>query len=625
MRYSAAGSSRLRLAPIPNHIGSPLASTQTGVPRRANSISKAASNGLGQTIRSCPPSGTSARCRRPPINVRACRTALRACSPRPQSPSSPIPTTSSQSGITIDLQSVSRRWSAACRTPAWAGKSMNFTIIDMIRYHPFDGDVKEPERDARFAAERRPLRCAPSVDVTGIRRMSAVSVDISETRRKLRASACPSLFRITPARDGGLCRIKLPPGHLAAGAARFGNGIIEVTNRANLQIRGIGQDGETALILSLLAAGLGPVRPEAEDIRNVMASPTAGIDPLQHIDALPLARDLLVCLQRDREYDALSAKFSFMIDGGEGVAAIDHPHDVWLASMGGAMMALGFAGSPPLSAGDKTPFVAIPLHHAVAAVALALSLFLEAASRGAGITRFRHLFARTGQEEFCDRLSASLGTKVRCSVALAAWRRQRPAFPGHLGIREQRQSGLVFIGAAPPLGRLSPYALMRLAALAEERGDGSLRLTPWHSVIVPSVRRDRAEGVAQALEALGLICDPGHPLAAIVACPGSRGCAAAMSDTKADALALAQIFGSSAGALRQTHLSGCPKSCASVRVAEFTLVASSPGIYELFRRTDGGDGGFGRLIGRGLSVEEAGARIGENVSRPPADAAGGAG
>src|SRR5471032_733283 len=96
--------------------------------------------------------------------------------------------------------------------------------------------------------------------------------------RALRPSACPGLMRIVPARDGGLCRIRLALGELSAAqacvvadaSAEFGSGVIEVTNRANLQLRGVREASQEALIDCLLAAGLGPTTPGADDLRNLM-------------------------------------------------------------------------------------------------------------------------------------------------------------------------------------------------------------------------------------------------------------------------------------------------------------------------------------------------------------------
>ena len=67
------------------------------------------------------------------------------------------------------------------------------------------------------------------------------------TSISLRPSACPGLLRIVPALDGGICRIKLAGGSItvaqacavADAAQRYAGGVIEATNRANLQIRGV--------------------------------------------------------------------------------------------------------------------------------------------------------------------------------------------------------------------------------------------------------------------------------------------------------------------------------------------------------------------------------------------------
>lgn len=55
-----------------------------------------------------------------------------------------------------------------------------------------------------------------------------------------RPSACPGLWRIVSARDGGICRIKLPGGLLlaeqaeavAAAAERFAGGVIEADRKS---------------------------------------------------------------------------------------------------------------------------------------------------------------------------------------------------------------------------------------------------------------------------------------------------------------------------------------------------------------------------------------------------------
>ncbi len=157
----------------------------------------------------------------------------------------------------------------------------------------------------------------------------------------VRPSACPGLLRIVAALDGGICRIKLAGGVISAdqaravaqAAERYAGGVIEATNRANLQIRGIGAQHQP-LIDSLLAAGLGPTAEGsrcgselvgapnpasaesdvsrvsgADDVRNLMLSPSAGIDARMLIDTRPLAAQILASLQGQPRFHQLSAKF----------------------------------------------------------------------------------------------------------------------------------------------------------------------------------------------------------------------------------------------------------------------------------------------------------------------------
>lgn len=80
--------------------------------------------------------------------------------------------------------------------------------------------------------------------------------------------------------DGGICRVKLAGGSITAAQAtavadvaqHYASGVIEATNRGNLQIRGVGSQ-HAQLIAPLLAVGLGPRNAASDDVRNLMLSP----------------------------------------------------------------------------------------------------------------------------------------------------------------------------------------------------------------------------------------------------------------------------------------------------------------------------------------------------------------
>lgn len=436
-----------------------------------------------------------------------------------------------------------------------------------------------------------------------------------QTSNPLRPSACPGLLRIVQALDGGICRIKLNGGSLRApqavavaqAAERYAGGVIEATNRGNLQIRGIGSE-QVALIDSLLAAGLGPSNAAGDDVRNLMLSPAAGIDRQRLIDTRPLAEQILATVQRHDRFHDLSAKFAVQLDGGEALAMLDHPHDLWLSAFergGERRLAFGLAGCPP-----DMPAGSVALDEGHDLVVAVLELFLELARPEQ--TRMRHLLAEHPIEQFLTRLAGRVPIEV-----VTDWRRTADSRDLHIGAHPQAEDGVAYVGAVPPLGRLDPATLRGAAQLADEFGDGSLRFTPWQSLLLPNIRNEHCVEVMRRLEQLGLLCNADQPLTRMIACSGSNGCAKSLAETKGDALQLAALLQRHGHAL-SVHLSGCARSCAAAHTAPATLLAVAPGHYDLYFR-DAAQPGFGALHARNLTIEAVAALL-DARSRSPLDA-----
>ncbi|AZF14160.1 precorrin-3B synthase [Pseudomonas sp. R3-18-08] len=410
----------------------------------------------------------------------------------------------------------------------------------------------------------------------------------------LRPSACPGLLRIVQALDGGICRIKLAGGSITAAQANavadaaqsYAGGVIEATNRANLQIRGIGAEQE-ALIAMLLAAGLGPSTAGGDDVRNLMLSPSAGIDPQMLFDTRPLAGQILATLENHPRFHELSAKFAVQLDGFEALAMLEHHHDLWLSAFeqaGKTLLAFGLAGCPGLNA----PLAAVRLDQGHALVVAVLEAFLDLATPEQ--TRMRQLVV----DNLLSRLRLPL-------LPADGFNRPASGASGHPGSYPQRQQGRFYVTAVAPLGRLDSAMLKGAAQLACEYGDATLRFTPWQGVLLPNLTQPGV--VTEQLAQLGFLCAAEQPLARMIACTGSSGCGKGLSDTKTDAVQLAALQPG-----HDVHLSGCPRSCAAAHTAPVTLLAVSPGHYDLYFR-DAAHPGFGRLHARTLSIDAAGALL----------------
>jgi precorrin-3B synthase len=419
------------------------------------------------------------------------------------------------------------------------------------------------------------------------------SFDRSSLTTAPRAFACPGLMRIVPARDGGLARLRLAGGVSSAHAARAvaraarecGSGVIEVTNRANLQLRGIRDDAHAALIDIALEAGLGPSTAGADDIRNVMLSPLASDD------TRALADRIIDAMQADASLHALSPKFALQLDAGERLAMLDHPHDLWLCAIDdGARFAFGFAGTM-----RQRPSGAIHRSDVVTFVSGVLRRFLALATPEEH--RMRDLLARIGVARFLEAFDVD--------AAVQNWRRGPADASLRLGAHAEPFRATWYAGAQTPLGRLDATTLEALADIADTQAEGRLTMTPWQSVLIPGIAAHDAHDVLQRLHALGLAIDPREPLARLIACAGSEGCAKSRADTKADAHRLASLLPSDEG---EVHLSGCERSCAAAHPVPVTLYAVAPGRYDLHRGA--------RTVAHDLTIEEAA----ERLARSHADA-----
>ena len=421
--------------------------------------------------------------------------------------------------------------------------------------------------------------------------------------------------------DGSICRVKLTFGDLSAdqargvadAARRFGSGVIEITNRANLQIRGVRPETGNSLIAALLDADLGPLTDKGDDVRNIMISPIAGFDK-NKVDVKPMAARLLSTLQTNPSYQTLSPKFCMLIDGGEWLAMVEHPHDLWLSPIDpgnqSPRYAFGVAGVPPTATCDQPALGIIPAENAFELVTTILDLFIDWNRSHPAASRLRHLVADAGSDSLVEQLEKRLRFPVE-SEEPAGWRRALPRQNGHLGILPEFDGSNCLVGAMPRLGRLGPDLLRSLADVADRSSNGKLRLTPWQSILLPQVRSDRATSALVDLESLGLNADPRLPLATMVSCSGSAGCGSGLAATQADGLKLATLL-SDRTAVPQVHMSGCSKSCASPSATPVTLVATSVGHYDIFLRATNGPSRFGKLLAANVTIEEAAELIGKN-------------
>ena len=330
--------------------------------------------------------------------------------------------------------------------------------------------------------------------------------------------------------DGWVVRIRPPAGRLSAAQAagiaqlaeRFGNGLIDVTSRANLQLRGVQEANHAELIDGLRALGLVDPSPEVEARRNIVVTPFW----LSGDGTLEMATALANALSQP-DAPALPTKFGFAVDTGEYPVLHDTSADIHIerTTSGLFVRADGFATGARVTADEAVP------------TAMALARWYAARPRSG---RMAALAGNTALPE-------AFQTPLPPLTATPQWQIGQCAHGWLVGIA---------------FGQMSAQTL---SALADCAGGSALRITPWRMLLV--------EGAHHAPNAPGLITRADDPLLRVVACSGAPQCQHAAIDTRAVARALAA--GIPTG--RLLHVSGCTKGCAHPKAA-LTLVGTHDGI-----------------------------------------------
>jgi precorrin-3B synthase len=319
---------------------------------------------------------------------------------------------------------------------------------------------------------------------------------------------------------------------LADLADRYGCGVVELTNRANLQLRGVEEADHAPLLDGLAALGLLDADASAEGRRNVVTDPFRGLgEDRQTRIAARLAEGLA-----DAAFAGLPSKFGFVVDAGATRRLADISGDIRLEASGDRLIvrADGVPAGRPADEGE--------------AVDLALALarwFLTSGGVGAdGRGRMARHVAITP-------VPGALAGDLAPNPAAPAPR------PG------AHANGTL---AAAAFGQLDARDLRTLGA----SGASLLRITPWRMVFLPGVPASRLT------QADGLILTPTDPRLAVTACTGAPGCAQATVETRALATTLAHRLPHGT----RLHVSGCAKGCAHPGPSDLTLVGRD-GAFDL--------------------------------------------
>ena len=381
---------------------------------------------------------------------------------------------------------------------------------------------------------------------------------------------CPGALRPMQSGDGLVVRIRPRSGRfnpheltvLADAARHFGNSHIDLTRRANLQLRGVSEASLPSVHDVIARLGLLDDSPDGEAVRNVMINPLAGIDPAEVLDPRGVGRELERRLASEKPLWALPSKFGFIVDGGGVLSLSEQRADVRL-------MAIAHDREPAFAVGIGTRTGIEWLGSISPDVATTAAIEIGHAFINVASSEPRHRM-----RDLSDDGLASIRSAMRSRLDLL------PEDPRTADLRLMRRVGLIELGAgcfaagiAAPFGRVEADQLRKLADAIVAHGGEEIRLSPWRALYAGLSDRTSAQSLLDAAAHDGLIIDPCDPLLQIEACPGAPACSSTALDTRGDGRAMAGLLARFhfAGTV---HVSGCVKGCAKSGPADLVLVGS---------------------------------------------------
>ncbi|MEF8900364.1 MAG: ferredoxin--nitrite reductase [Halovenus sp.] len=360
----------------------------------------------------------------------------------------------------------------------------------------------------------------------------------------------------------------------------WGDAYVDLTTRQDTQKHWIEVEDIPAIWRKYDDVGLTTIQGCGDSARNVLGCPVAGCSDHEAFNAQPVVDAVSDFFTENREYANLPRKFKMTITGCRHDCAQSQINDVGMTpakkNLGGewqygfhARVGGGLSDGPRM-ASDLDVFVrpqdAVEFTRSVA------QTFKELGDRNnRGVCRMRYLVQQMGAENF------EQAVRDRCEVDL----RSRgvdltEGYTGdHVGVHDQKQGGLKYVGFNVIAGRMGGTELANAARAAKTYGteDASVRLATDQNFVITHVPAENVGDLLDEPFARKYRPDPGPFSRGAVGCTGSEFCNYGIIETKNRVRRWAKALDKRIDTpedldVVRMHMSGCSASCAQPQIAD---------------------------------------------------------
>jgi sulfite reductase (ferredoxin) len=409
-----------------------------------------------------------------------------------------------------------------------------------------------------------------------------------------------------------MIRIKLPLGRLSTRQLRriadisdeYASSTLHATTRQDIQIHYVSLDKTPELWAKLEQDEITTREACGNTVRNITASPTAGIDPGELFDVSPHAHAMFTYFLRNPVCQEMGRKFKISFSSNDEDTAYSFIHDLGFLPRikdgvrGFRVMIGGGLGANPTLA--QLAYEFLPEDQIIPFTESVLRVFDRHGERNRRMkARMKFLINDIGLDRFMElvaeeRLALKHQTYAIDHEALPKPFVQEEIDFGHVAVANearfdqwrrtnvfaQRQEGFYGVFVKLPLGNMSSKLARQFADVVDRFASNELRVTINQGYLIRYVRESALRSLYNALDVLAL-ADPGFDsVADVTACPGTDTCNLGISDSTSIALTLEKVVRDEFPDLIYNNdikikISGCPNSCGQHGLASIGLHGST--------------------------------------------------
>jgi sulfite reductase beta subunit-like hemoprotein len=388
-------------------------------------------------------------------------------------------------------------------------------------------------------------------------------------------------------------RIKVPGGYITSSqlrgvaevAEKYGRSQGEITDRQDIQLHWINAEDTLEIFPEMEKLGFttdmcgqGFGGPRYGDVRNVVSCPAAGIEREELIDVRPLLNRISDFFIGNQEFHDLPRKFKFSISACRSdctravindlaFVAVEKGGEVGFTLLAGGSMGMSLPG-PRLA---KPLGIFVRPEEAFDVALATVEIHKEYGSRESKPkARFKYLIDTWDVEKLRKVLEEKLGRSLD--------KYEGPVFlrnDAHAGVQPQKRDDYYYVNVPTLGGRLSSKDMALFADLADEYGNGDLRLTPRQNIIIANIKDKetllkKLEGAGFPLKGSGLRWNSVGCASDFCGKTVSPHCKEMLKETVSH---LENHFDQRLlnESRIQVHVSGCPNNCCAKEIATIGL------------------------------------------------------